>query len=124
MYFCATTNMSGQTLKPRIPTFRMKNENEDIKRVCASESIDGCLVAIGGFQIGDTIYVHTCVGPFESQSPTIEQVLDVPFTGEKWITTDVLLEGFLEIEITEVVERSLFGMALDTYIYKIVNPMD
>lgn len=32
---------------PRIPKSKAKNENDSIKRICFSESIEGCLTAIG-----------------------------------------------------------------------------
>jgi len=120
-YFVSKQNFDGKILYPRIPKNRMNNEDEEIERVCVSQSIDGCLIATY-YDIGDIIYVYTC----ESNkviSPTIKQVEDSPFTGEQWIVEPIKMKLFMKLEITEKIERVVGDndLSIDTYRYRIYN---
>ena len=120
-YFVSTKNFDGKILSPRIPVNRMNNEDECTKRICVSQSIDGCLVATY-YEVGEMVYVHSC----ESNSvvsPSTIQVEDSPFTGEQWITKPVLVTLFIKLKITERIKRTASvdsRMAIDTYCYEVL----
>lgn len=109
---------NGTIFKPRIPINKMNCEDTQTKRVCVSQSIDGCLVAIGGFNVGDTVHVYTCGFEGNTYKPSCYEVPDVAFTGEEWVVNDVLIRKLWELEITEVHERNYNKISIDTYSYK------
>jgi len=120
-YFVSIKNFDNQILHPRIPKNRMNNEDEEIERICVSQSIDGCLVATY-YGVGDIIYVHTCESD-KVISPTPEQVEDAPFTGEQWIIEPVEMKLFMKLEITEKIDRVIGNadLSIDTYRYRVYN---
>lgn len=121
-YFVSKTNFDEQYLLPRIPKNRMKNENGEIPRICVSKSINGCLTAVGGWKIGDIVFVHTCtVDEKHVYDPSISEVEDACFTGEQWILEPVEMTYFTKIEIKEILDCTLNNMENTLYSFKLVN---
>lgn len=108
----------GTLFKPRVPRNKMNSEEAETKRVCTSQSIDGCLVAIGGFQVGDIINIYDCTFQGDTYKPSCYEVPDVFFTGEEWILSNTVIRKLWQIEITEVHTRNHNSMNIDTYSYK------
>lgn len=118
-YFVSDQNFDNETLHPRIPENRLYGEDEEIERICVSQSVDGCLIATY-YCKGDEIYVHKC----ESNSvisPTIDQVADSYFTGEQWITEPVEMKLFMKIKITNVFSRRIDGNPINCYDYEVIT---
>lgn len=118
-YFASKMNFDEQILYPRIPHHRMNIENSNTRRICCSESIFGCLTAIGGFDVGDIIYLHIC----ESNNvghPNFKDVPDVAFTGEKWILEPVKMELLTRIKITEMIDTSIGGLSNPQYGFDVI----
>jgi len=118
-YFVSDKNFDGQILYPRIPYNRMDNEDDEIERICVSQSIDGCLLATY-YGLTDIVYVHSCESD-KVISPTIKQVPDTPFTGEQWIIEPVKMKLFITIKITQIIKREFHNMPMDIYCYKIME---
>lgn len=96
----------------------MNNENKEIKRICVSQSINGCLTAIGGFNIGDIVYIHECESDAVIQ-PAIDQVIDRCFTGEQWILTPTKMKLFIKIIIIGMIDATIYGFSNIMYAYKL-----
>lgn len=120
-YFASVRNFDGEILYPKIPKYRMNNEDEKVKRICVSQSIDGCLVATH-YNMGDIVFIHTCKSN-NIISPNTKQVIDTPFTGEKWITKPVKMKVFIKLRIEEQIKRTLINTGLDinTYRYSLLH---
>ena len=98
----------------------MNNENKLTKRICVSKSINGALSAIGGFDIGDVMYVHICHSDKVYQ-PFLQEVPDVCFTGEEWVLEPVKMKLFTTIKINAVLESVLNNMHNDVYSFEIAT---
>ena len=125
-FFISRKNHDNKILNPRIPKNRMPSEDEKTARICVSTSIAGCLAAVHGLKEGNTVYIHTC----ESNQvihPTKDQVPDVFFTGEIWITEPVQMNLIGKIKITKVdyfdydLDKGIF---MSNYQYRVVNMKD
>ena len=125
-FFISRKNHDNKILNPRIPKNRLLSEDEKTARICVSTSIAGCLAAVHGLKEGNTVYIHTC----ESNQvihPTKDQVPDVFFTGEIWITEPVEMNLIGKIKITKAghfdydLERGIF---MTNYQYRAVNMKD
>jgi len=119
-YFASKNNFDRETLTPRIPTNRMKCEDDIIQRICVSQSINGCLTAVGLFNIGDIIYIHKCNSNNVIQ-PSIEQVGDVCFTGEQWILEPVKMELFITVIIIGMIDVAINNIDNIMYSFKLVE---
>ena len=119
-YFASDVNFDGKILYPRIPKNRMTTEENTIQRICVSKSIIGCLTAIGGFDIGDVVYIHQCQSNKVYQ-PTTKEVADSCFTGEEWILEPVKMKLFTTIKINGFLENILNNMHNDIYSFGIVT---
>jgi uncharacterized protein YjhX (UPF0386 family) len=120
-YFCSKEDFkNGTILQPRVPINRMNNEENQIKRICVSRCIDGCLIAIGGLNVGGIVNIYSCTFEGETYKPNINKVVDCPFTGEEWILTDTTLTKFIQLKITKVIERTIGKMSMDTYCYNLI----
>lgn len=76
-------------LTPRIPETLSPNENSNVKRICVSNSITGCLKSIQAYfnednSYYDIFYIDCPV--YKIKQPNTHQVHDVYDTGELWIT--------------------------------------
>jgi hypothetical protein len=121
-FFASMYNMNGETISPRVPKSAMNSENKDVPRVCMSSSIDGCLTAIGGFEVGDIIYIHsTEFNKNNLRFPSHNEVIDAPITGEVWCIGDVSLKLFSKLEITKVYRRDHNTMNNDIYDYTFLS---
>lgn len=92
LYFVSKINMNDDRLEPRIPdNYLTKNGYEDntTRRVCFSETIDGCLSGLSQNIDNQEFYVHIPDGYYEIIKPTIKQVPDVNITKERWICSPV-----------------------------------
>lgn len=119
-YFASLKNFDNQILYPRVPKSKYNSEDGKTKRICVSQSIDGCLTAVGKFAIGDIVFIHEC----ESNSviqPTLNQVEDRCFTGEQWILDPVQIKLFMKVEITERINYKLNNLENTTYAYEIYD---
>ena len=119
-YFASKKNFDNEIMKPRIPTNRMKCEDEIIQRICVSQSINGCLTAVGLFNIGDTVYIHKCKSDNAIQ-PSIEQVGDVCFTGEQWILEPVEMELFTKVVIIGMIDATINNIDNIMYSFKLIE---
>ena len=119
-YFASKKNFDGETLIPRIPTNKMKCEDDIIQRICVSQSINGCLTAVGGFNIGDIIYIHNCKSNSAIQ-PHLKQVNDVCFTGEQWILEPVEMKLFMTVVIIGMIDATVNNMSNIMYSFKLVE---
>ena len=125
-FFISRRNHDGKILEPCIPKNRMPSEDGKTARICVSTSISGCLAAVQGLKEGNTIYIHTCESNQNIQ-PTKDQVPDVFFTGEIWITESVEMELIGKIKITKVDYFDYDpknGIAMTNYQYQVVNMKD
>ena len=102
---------------PKVPVNRMVNEDSSTKRICVSQSINGCLTAIGDFNVGDLVYIYECNSDLVSQ-PLLSQVVDRCFTGEQWILEPVKMKLFMTIVIIEMMDVTVNGMSNIMYGYK------
>lgn len=110
--------MEGETISPRVPISRMVMEDNEIPRICLSQSVYGCLSAIGNFEVGDILFLHECyVSQLSVIQPTREQVGDAFLFGEIWSTAPTLMHLVDIINITGLVESKVFGMDNVQYIF-------
>lgn len=122
-FFISRRNHSGKTLEPRIPKNRLREEDATTKRICVSSSIAGCLAAVHGLKEGNTVYIHTCETD-KAIYPTIDQVSDVNFTGEIWITEPVEMYLIQKIKITKVSHFEFDpknGIGMTNYQYRVIK---
>lgn len=125
-FFISRKNHDNKILNPRIPKNRMPSEDEKTARTCVSTSIAGCLAAVHSLKEGNIVYIHTCESNQVIQ-PTKDQVPDVFFTGEIWITEPVEMNLIGKIKITKAghfdynLERGIF---MTNYQYRAVNMKD
>lgn len=118
-YFASKiTDLDGKTICPKIPKSIMKSENKTTKRICVSQSINGCLTSISDFCIGDIVTVYSCEPKCVLQ-PTREDVEDSPLTGEMWIVEPVRLELFMVVEINGIIDTALNQMMNTLYGFKL-----
>ena len=92
LFISTNKNLNGTILSTRVPTnFLTKNNYEDnkIKRVCFSTSIDGCLRALSMNLTNKEFAVYEPIGKYKVITPTIKQVPDSKLTKEKWICKPV-----------------------------------
>lgn len=119
-YFASRKDFDGKELFPKIPKNKMKHEDNKTLRICVSQSINGCLTAIGGFRIGEFVYIHECESENVIQ-PTIEQVEDVCFTGEQWILEPVVMKRIMKIAIIGMLDATVHNMSNVLYGFKLVE---
>lgn len=120
-YFASKHNYDRETLMPRIPLHKFNKEDNIVERICVSQSIHGCLSAIGcRFKVGDIVYIHICES-HNAVQPTIEQVGDVCLTGEQWILEPVEMKLFMKIEITGVTNTTIGNMDNAVCLFKLAE---
>gem|GEM_PF-2600933 len=118
-YFASKQNFDNQILEPRIPLHKYNSEDDEIKRICVSQSINGCLTAIGSrFSIGEIVYIHQCESNNVIQ-PTTDQVADVCFTGEQWIVESVVMHLFMKIVIIGMIDATVSELSNVMYAFKL-----
>jgi hypothetical protein len=84
-----------------------------------SQSINGCLTALSSsFGIGDIVYVHQCESDKVMQ-PTVEQVIDAPFTGEMWILEPVMLKLFVKVVVIGFMDATVGNMSNIVFAFKL-----
>lgn len=121
-YFVSDKNLDGETLYPRVPTNRMKIEDCWTPRICVSQSINGCLSAIGAVATNKIYYVHECESESVKQ-PLPKYVPDVCFTGEIWITKPVEMKLFMVIMTTGCIDTEVNNMSNPVYSFKLMEDM-
>lgn len=118
-YFASKKNFDQKVLEPRIPECKYDSEDAEIKRICVSQSINGCLTAIGSrFDLGDEVYIHQCESNNVIQ-PTPEQVVDVQLTGEQWILEPIKMELCFKIIILGTINSSIKGICNVLYAFRL-----
>jgi len=106
-------------LEPRIPVCKYNCEDSEIKRICVSQSINGCLTAIGSrFDLGDKVYIHQCESDNVIQ-PTSEQVKDVHLTGEQWILEPIAMTLLYTIIILGTLNSTIKGVCNVLYAFRL-----
>lgn len=101
-YHLSLSNLDKKTLQPSIPdNFLTKNEYEEnkTKRVCFSNSIDGCLRGLSQNLKDKEFYVHIIDDNSSIYKPTIEEVPDCKVTGEVWVKTPVKVKCIGKIHV-------------------------
>lgn len=124
LYHISETDLSGKTLKPRIPSnFMTKNGYEDGKtpRVSFSKSIDGCLMGLGGNIQNKKFYVYKATGKYKTKNITNRDVPDQSLTDEVWVTSNVELTELGRIVTTNAVDTPYeftYGKDIKADLYK------
>lgn len=122
-FFLSRKSHDNKILDPRIPKNRMISEDDKTPRICVSNSIAGCLAAIHTLKEGNIIYIHSCESNQVIQ-PTAEQLPDICFTGETWITEPTKMNLIGKVKITKV---SYFdydlqnGISMTNYQYRVID---
>lgn len=113
-YFVSVTNMNDKLLQPRIPdNFLTQIGAEDNKtpRVCFSDSIDGCLIALSRNLKGMKLFVHVadCDESVLRQfrHPTTEEVPDANITDEVWSLKPVEIKCIGQIQVKKAYPKPL-----------------
>lgn len=85
-------------LSPRIPRDPMPGEDRSIPRICVSESIEGCLLALKNcyYNAGVWFVYQTKQSKKKYFSPI--NVPDAEQTGEKWLRTQTLFHYVRKME--------------------------
>lgn len=124
-YFASRKNIDNEVLSPRVPLHRTTFEDNETKRICVSQSINGCLTAIDNFVPGEIVYIHVCECDNEYiVQPKLDQVIDTCFTGELWITEDVKMTLFMTIKITGMITTTIANMNNTMYSFNTVGGGD
>lgn len=89
------------TFIPRIPLEAMSGEDEKIKRVCLSKTIEGALIALGNqFPYDDFIcYVYELSNNPKIYKPSKTEVPDVEETGELWALEPAKLKRLYKVMV-------------------------
>ena len=113
-YFVSMINMNDELLQPRIPdNFLTQVGAEDNKtpRVCFSDSIDGCLIALSRNLKGMKLFVHVadCDESVLRQfrHPTTEEVPDADITDEVWSLKPVEIKCIGQIQVKKAYPKPL-----------------
>lgn len=102
-YFFISTNDSLTKLVPRVPDnyfTRHGFEDNTTKRVCLSNSINGCLRAMSRNIEGETFQVYS-VESASIYTPTTDEVPDCDITGEVCSLETVRLRPLFKIKVLE-----------------------
>ena len=111
--------MDQKTIYPRVPKRRMSMEDGTTPRICVSQSVYGCLLAVGGYDTGDVLYVHECELVADAiHQPTWEEVGDAYLSGEVWCLVPILLKGNNVIVITDSMVSKYKGMTTVQYAFE------
>lgn len=103
-YASKDPHISETVIYPRVPSFRLDSEECHTERICTSMSIIGCLSAMQKLEIGEKIFIYNCETEHYMQ-PTEEQVADVAYTGEVWLTEATKIEYYAEIIVEDVQKK-------------------
>lgn len=88
MYLHLSKDNNLNRLTPKIPESACPHhEDVNTKRVCLSNTIEGCASALEDWDV--EYYVYACVDDIAIYKPKIKQVIDAKFTGEVWSTMEV-----------------------------------
>lgn len=107
LYFVTKADMKSKTtLEPRIPqNFLTDNGFEDnkIKRVCFSTSINGAVTALSQNLKNTDLFVYSPIGieKRDIYTPSVSQVPDRSITGEVWIRKPVQIECIGKIHVID-----------------------
>lgn len=116
-YFVSKEDLDGQTIYPRVSLNKMSNEDNKIARISVSNSIIGCLSALGGLEKDEIYTVYIC----ESENiyqPNLKEVLDSPLTGEVWVLEPVKLTKFTQLKIESVTYFHFGCIPLESFEFK------
>ena len=90
MLYHLSTNKNLSILTPRIPECAISiYENTRIKRVCFSDSIDGCLSALQNIPTKYYVYVPYNLQNEDIYYPTENDVRDAKHTHEIWYLNEI-----------------------------------
>lgn len=95
----------------------METEDDKIKRICVSKSINGCLSACQCWDKEDIVYIYKCESNKVIQ-PTLKQVPDQCFTGEEWILEPVRMQLFMKVKIETGDDCKLLSRNMRNVVYK------
>ena len=91
MLYHLSTDENLKVLTPKIPKNALP-EHEDVKtkRICFSDSIEGCLSSLQTSPNKYYVYVpENEVDEIDIYIPTVDEVIDAKFTHEVWIMKEI-----------------------------------
>lgn len=106
-YFHVSSTKSPLNLVPRVPSnYFTKNGYEDgkTKRICFSNSIDGCLAGLSRNLSGEKLYIHipdNYKGSIKDNLYVQKRVPDSKITGEVWFLDNVKTKVVGELIVSE-----------------------
>jgi len=95
LYHLSVSNHNGEVFSPRVPEsiWWDKGEDNKKKRICFSTSMSGAFRAINFDGYEEELYIHIPENLEKVNKhcwkPSVDEVEDVDFTGEKWVTCKV-----------------------------------
>jgi hypothetical protein len=111
IYHVSNTNCDGEIFKPKkFNAWGAKHKLEKpVKRICFSDSINGCLMAKGGTYYNYDIYVMIPdpKKKYKVYKPTGADVYDAPVTHELWITEPVKMVTIGMVHIDDIDKHHL-----------------
>ena len=102
MYHLSQYNLDGKIIRPTIPNnFFTKNNYEEnsTPRVCFSDSIDKCIMALNKKCEDEELFVHIPDGKYTVYKPNKNEVPDTLITKELWIESPVKMKCIGKIKI-------------------------
>lgn len=125
LYHVTFDLMQDNVFVPRVPETRADSENDTIKRICFSRTVEGALSAMpdGGYRLDETIYKFDClikvfqldteklnISPKNILEPEYlyerDYVRDALETEEYWILEDVVIPRE-DVEILEIINYDM-----------------
>lgn len=101
-------DLDNKIIYPTIPdNYFTKNNYEDnfTKRICFSDAINKCLMALSMNCKDKEFYVYSPVKPYETYKPSIKEVPDSKITNEIWILKPVKLKLIGTIRCIEAIDN-------------------
>lgn len=93
LYWLSEEDLDGKIMKPRVPdNYFTRNgfEENKIKRLCFSPTVDQCLMAMSQNLSGRTFYIYEPSIPIKNvKKPNVGAVPDSGITGELWVCEPV-----------------------------------
>lgn len=91
MLFHLSSDKALTKLTPRVPECAIPiHEDISIKRICFSNSIDGCLSALEQGPYKYYVYIiDDIIDEHDMHYPTVDEVRDAKYTHEVWILKEV-----------------------------------
>ena len=113
LYHISKIDISNNILIPRIPNnYFTRNgfENNTVKRISASTTINGCIAGLSMNCKNMEFFVYKLVPPYDNNSlkikvPTTKDVPDCKLTNEIWILNDAKCELVGKIKVLDSINK-------------------